>query len=162
MLADAVGIPATLELLAEECSELSYELLDSSYVNSIASSLLYEEIADVLICVREVEFSSLAIEKAEIKSSEEYLLFYNFERFAKACNLLAKSSLKVSRYLRGENPVYKDYYTLIKDLSFNISMIKIYIDFYIKTLCISDVIEKEIKRKTDRMKLRLSENGKTY
>lgn len=160
MLADAVGIPATLELLAEECSELSYELLESSYINSISSDL-YEEIADVMICVREVESSSLNIEKVEIQDPAETLFFYyGFERFAKVCSLLAKSSLKVARYLRGENPVYKDYDTLIKDLSLNISMIKNYIDFYIKTYHISDVIEKEINRKTDRMKLRLSENGK--
>lgn len=83
MLIEKIGEPATLELLAEECIELAHACLKLARVmrgenptpktEEECKAKVIEEVADVSICMEELDTPWLSQALIEKKSDEKYL-----------------------------------------------------------------------------------------
>ena len=82
------------------------------------------------------------------------------EQTAEECVELAHACLKLARYLRGENKVYKTKEEIYSNLSEEIADIYICIDELLEARVISqESIDSNIMTKSERMKKRLEEDG---
>ena len=82
------------------------------------------------------------------------------EQTAEECVELAHACLKLARYLRGENKVYKTKEEIYSNLSEEIADVYICIDELLEAGIISqESIDSNIMTKSERMKTRLEEDG---
>ena len=82
------------------------------------------------------------------------------EQTAEECVELAHACLKLARYLRGENKVYKTKEEIYSNLSEEIADVYICTDELLEAGVIShESIDSNIITKLDRMRKRLEENG---
>ena len=82
------------------------------------------------------------------------------EQTAEECIELAHACLKLARYLRGENKVYKTKEEIYSNLSEEIADAYICIDELLEAGVIShESIDSNIMTKLERMRKRLEENG---
>ena len=82
------------------------------------------------------------------------------EQTAEECVELAHACLKLARYLRGENKVYKTKEEIYSNLSEEIADIYICIDELLEAGVISqESIDSNIMTKLERMRKRLEEDG---
>ena len=82
------------------------------------------------------------------------------EQTAEECVELAHACLKLARYLRGENKVYKTKEEIYSNLSEEIADVYICIDELLEAGIISqESIDSNIMTKSERMKKRLEEDG---
>ena len=82
------------------------------------------------------------------------------EQTAEECIELAHACLKLARYLRGENKVYKTKEEIYSNLSEEIADAYICIDELLEAGVIShESIDSNIMSKLERMRKRLEENG---
>lgn len=82
------------------------------------------------------------------------------EQTAEECVELAHACMKLARYLRGENKVYKTKEEIYSNLSEEIADVYICIDELLKAGVIShESIDSNIMTKLERMRKRLEEDG---
>ena len=82
------------------------------------------------------------------------------EQTAEECIELAHACLKLARYLRGENKVYKTKEEIYSNLSEEIADVYICIDELLEASIISqESIDSNIMTKLERMRKRLEEDG---